>query len=360
MSAPPKKRLGEMLIEAGVIDETQLKAALGHQRRWGGKLGQSLVDMKMTTEDRIVEALARRFGYEVVNLRGLSRSPALDAALQLVPRDLATRHTFLPFATDSGTLSIAMSDPSNIAAVDELSFRTGKRVKVALAGDREVYDAIRRCYYPEEEAERTVEPISLGDAEHAPLELETTADPFGSMQAYFVQPGGPAGKQPPAAASPSWPAPASPRTAPAPFSPRPVRPVAPLAAPAGAPAAPAPAQAPAFDLGTPLDDLDDDVILDATELAPVTGERALPPVAKAPGAPVAQALPPVAQPAAPVAQAAGPGEPQLLEAVLRLARGEPVDESVLPSRRLAAGLIRLLLEKKLVTPAEVAAALAPR
>ncbi len=50
MNLPAKKRLGELLIEAGVIDETQLKAALGHQRQWGVRLGQSLVDLKLATE----------------------------------------------------------------------------------------------------------------------------------------------------------------------------------------------------------------------------------------------------------------------------------------------------------------------
>ena len=50
MNAPAKKRLGELLIDAGVIDETQLKAALGHQRQWGVRLGQALVDLKLATE----------------------------------------------------------------------------------------------------------------------------------------------------------------------------------------------------------------------------------------------------------------------------------------------------------------------
>ncbi|WP_248341498.1 GspE/PulE/PilB domain-containing protein [Anaeromyxobacter paludicola] len=329
-----------MLIEAGVIDDTQLKAALGHQRRWGGKLGQSLVDMKMTTEAHIVEALARRFGYEVVNLRDLRPSPALDAALALVSRDLATRHTFLPFAVDTGSLSIAMSDPSNIAAVDELSFRTGKRIKVALAGDREVYDAIRRFYYAEEEAERTVEPITLEtDPEPAPLQMETTTDPFGSLQSFFDE----MARQPPAAAPAPRP-PAPPARAPAPPAPAPraVTPPAAFARPAPAPAPvraapPPPARLapPPAGVGArpPLDLFDEDEILDVSELAP--------------------AEPPAGRPLA-------PGEQLLVEAVLKLARGEPVDPAILSPQRLAAGLIRLLLDKKVVTPAEVAQALSRR
>lgn len=158
-----KKRLGEMLVEAGVIDATQLQSALGHQRKWGGKLGQALVDLKLATEAQIVAALSRKFGYPVVNVAALAPSPALEAALKLVPRELALRQTFLPVAADTGTITVAMADPSNVTVVDELAFRTGRRVKVGLAGDREIAGAVRRLCFAEEEPRRCA-PIPLDDA----------------------------------------------------------------------------------------------------------------------------------------------------------------------------------------------------
>src|SRR5512138_725998 len=127
-----RKRLGEMLIEAGVIDAGQLQTALAHQRKWGGKLGQALVDLKMATEPQIVSALSRKLGYEVVNVVALQRTPELEEALRMVPGEVALRHTVLPIAIDAGSLGVAMSDPSNIAVVDELSFRTGRRIKISL------------------------------------------------------------------------------------------------------------------------------------------------------------------------------------------------------------------------------------
>src|SRR5512140_37877 len=135
--AVPKKRIGEMLLEAGIIDETQLKAALGHQRQWGVRLGQALVDLKLATEPEIVKILARRFGFEVARLDQVE-AYAHQQAIQLVPRDFAVKHNAFPLGADTSTLSVAMSDPSNLAVIDELRFRSGRRVKVSIGGDREI------------------------------------------------------------------------------------------------------------------------------------------------------------------------------------------------------------------------------
>jgi type IV pilus assembly protein PilB len=150
MNATPKKRLGELLVEAGVIDDHQLRAALGHQRQWGGKLGQALVDLKLATEPQIVSALSRKLGFEAVHLDALERTAALDAALKLVPKEVARRSNVLPIAADANSVTVAMSDPTNLAVTDELSFRAGRRVKIVLAGDREVARAVKRHYFPEE------------------------------------------------------------------------------------------------------------------------------------------------------------------------------------------------------------------
>ncbi|HEX7489994.1 MAG TPA: hypothetical protein VF341_13885 [Anaeromyxobacteraceae bacterium] len=295
-----KKRLGEMLIEAGIIDETQLLSALGHQRKWGGKLGQALIDLKFASEQQIVSALARKFGYPAVSLAAVTSSPQLDGALKLVPRELALRQSLLPLAADTNSITVAMADPSNIAVVDEISFRTGRRVKVALAGDREIAAAVRRLYFAEEEAQRT-QAIPLEE----PLEdaaLETTSDPFSAMpnhvrEGYFnrsahtVADGG--------------------------------RPAAPPPLPGGRPASPPermtftppPLLAPSEDpLGEPIL---------ATELAPDAGS--------------------------------GDGG-ALLEALERAARGEAMGQ-IRPAQLLAA-LVKVLIQRGVLSEAELAAELA--
>src|SRR5512133_2461356 len=183
----PKKRIGEMLMEAGIIDETQLKAALGHQRQWGVRLGQALVDLKMATEADVVAALSVKFGFGVAELGSLEPY-ALEQALKLLPREFAVRNNALPMAADTASITVAMSDPTNLAVVDEIQFRTGRKVKVCIGGDREVAAALQR-YYP---GEPGVEAIALDlDADDAAG--EAVFDPFGggskdALEAFFAAP----------------------------------------------------------------------------------------------------------------------------------------------------------------------------
>jgi hypothetical protein len=294
-----KKRLGEMLIEAGVIDETQLLSALGHQRKWGGKLGQALIDLKLASEPQIVSALARKFGYPAVSLATVVPSPQLDGALKLVPRELALRQTLLPMASDTNSITVAMADPSNIAVVDEISFRTGRRVKVALAGDREIAAAVRRLYFAEEEAQRT-QAIPLEEPQEDAA-LETTSDPFSAMpdhvrEGYFNRSahtvdGG--------------------------------RPAVPPPLPGGRPATPTERMTftPPPILGPSEDPLGEPIL--ATELAP---------------------------------DAAGGEGGALLEALERAARGEAMGQ-IRPAQLLAA-LVKVLIQRGLLSEAELAAELA--
>ncbi len=202
-----RKRLGEMLLESGIIDETQLASALGHQKQWGGRLGQALVDLRLATEAQIVEALSRKFGYEVARLDALEPY-ALSLALKLVPREFAVKNNVFPMAADSGTITVAMSDPANVTVADELRFRTGRKVRICIGGDREIAEAVR-ANYPTESGK--IEAIALdldgGDAG------EPVFDAFGggsldALDAFFGSPPAP----PPAIA----PAPRSPGRLPSP------------------------------------------------------------------------------------------------------------------------------------------------
>jgi type IV pilus assembly protein PilB len=141
-----RKRLGEILVEAGAIDETQLRAALGHQRQWGGRLGRALVDLKMLDERTVVNALSRRLLCEVARLDAVRPGPELERAKQLVPEAFAKRHLVLPIGATATTLTVAMADPTNVAAIDELGFRTERRVKALLAGERELTRALAAVY----------------------------------------------------------------------------------------------------------------------------------------------------------------------------------------------------------------------
>ena len=217
MANPQRKRLGEILLEAGMIDGTQLQAALGHQRRWGGRLGQALIDLKMATEDQIVSTLATKLGFERVPVESVEFGPGLELALRLVPHEFAERNQLLPYAADTTSLWVAMADPTNMGVIDELAFRTGRNVKLAIAGDREIARAIRRLYLGDK---RGVEAIALDEVDDdAPVEMIGSLDSgyTQGLDQYFprketaaappvLSPQGPAGAPPPLPARPGPPA----------------------------------------------------------------------------------------------------------------------------------------------------------
>lgn len=333
-----KKRLGELLVDAGVIDEAQLQAALGHQRKWGGRLGQALIDLKLATEPQIVAALSQKLGYEIVEVSALVRTPPLDAALKHVPRELALRHVLLPIAADAHSITVVMADPSNIALVDEISFRTGRRVKLALAGDREIAAAVRRLYFPEEEAAR-VPTIPLEETPAAAaLPLERTRDPFAAMPDQL--------RNPAPAISPEA-QPAAPRRAASALSarvdvqpnltPPPIVPREPVAHAELAARVPAPER-----LATPLSAGAPDLLLGepilAAELAPGSGDEAFVPMSPE--------------------QPLTPRQAAVLDALARLARGE--DSAVLKPAQVAAALARLLVRRGIVREQELLDELAPK
>jgi hypothetical protein len=178
VAQPPRKRLGEILLEAGVIDGTMLQAALGHQRRWGGRVGQALIDLKMATEEQVVAALAAKLGFERIALDLVEYGPGLELALRLVPHEFAERNQLLPYSADANQLLIAMADPTNMGVIDELAFRTGRRVKMAIAGDREIARAIRRLYLADKQG---VEAISIDERDEGPVEM------LGSLEQGYPQ-----------------------------------------------------------------------------------------------------------------------------------------------------------------------------
>jgi type IV pilus assembly protein PilB len=138
-----RKRLGEILIQAGVLAEPQLRAALTEQRRWGGPLGRILVDMKLITEEAMVQALSHQLNLPAVNL-DVKTIP--NEVLELIPGDLAEQLSVVPFAVQGKFLDLAMVDPTNISAIDTLRTRTRLNVRPYLAGPKTIERALAKHY----------------------------------------------------------------------------------------------------------------------------------------------------------------------------------------------------------------------
>ncbi len=138
-----RKRLGEILVQAGVLDEGRLRAALAEQRRWGGPLGRILVDMGGISEEAMVQALSHQLNFPAINL---DTKVIPHDVLDLVPPELAEQHSVLPFAVQGKFLDVAMADPTNLGIIDELRIRTRLNVRPHLAGPKMIERAIAKYY----------------------------------------------------------------------------------------------------------------------------------------------------------------------------------------------------------------------
>lgn len=139
-------QLGELLKDIGLIDDMQLRSALAHQRQWGGRIGEILVEQGFLDEMGLYETLARHFQIQLVTIPML---PVSKEALQAVPVQLCQKHTVFPLKLTDRLLALAVEDPRNMAAVDELGFHVRKRVHPVLAPQREIEWAIRAYYFGE-------------------------------------------------------------------------------------------------------------------------------------------------------------------------------------------------------------------
>lgn len=142
-----RPKVGEILLEAGIIDEMQLASALGEQARWGRRLGMTLIKLGMVQEGQLVRALARQFDMPVASLAGKKIAPEVIA---LVPARVAIEHTVIPLFTKKdgpkGQLFLGMEDPSDLGVLDDLAFRTGMAIRPVMVGPTELGEAIDRYY----------------------------------------------------------------------------------------------------------------------------------------------------------------------------------------------------------------------
>ncbi|MBI2821138.1 MAG: Flp pilus assembly complex ATPase component TadA, partial [Acidobacteria bacterium] len=136
-------RLGEILIQKNLITQEQLKDALASQRQKGGRLGSILISKGYVSDDAIASVLSMQYDVPSVNLQFTEISPG---AIQLIPMEIAIKYQVLPIARIGTTLTVAMTDPTNMAALDDLKFMTGLNVEPVVAAEHAIQDAIEKFY----------------------------------------------------------------------------------------------------------------------------------------------------------------------------------------------------------------------
>ena len=152
-----RKKLGECLIQAGLITDDELQAALAEHKRTGERLGAVLVRMKLTTEKQIAKALAYQLGFPHLSL---ADNPPDQAAVVLVPKETALKRVCVAVRLEKNVLTLAMADPLLFSLVQDLEFKTGYRIKQVIATQSEIIEAINR-YYPDNAITRSTASVPV-------------------------------------------------------------------------------------------------------------------------------------------------------------------------------------------------------
>lgn len=141
--ARSRKKIGELLIEANFITQDQLLEALEVQRTTGQKLGQILIEKEFVTEEKLYETLSHKLGCTFVDLENYS----VDSdAVNKITQSLALKHMAVPIAIEDGKLKVAMVDPTNIIAIDDIMLYSNMRVTAVLATEKAIMDIINRYF----------------------------------------------------------------------------------------------------------------------------------------------------------------------------------------------------------------------
>ena len=136
-------KIGDLLVKESLISQQQLKEALEHQRVNGGRLGNCLIKLGFVTDDEITAILSRQYGVPSINLSFFDVDPSV---VKLIPVETAQKYQILPLSRVGSTLTIAMIDPTNVFAMDDIKFMTGFNIEPVVASETAIREAIDKYY----------------------------------------------------------------------------------------------------------------------------------------------------------------------------------------------------------------------
>jgi type IV pilus assembly protein PilB len=136
-------KLGELLLKENMVTPQQLQEALNHQKMSGGKLGKAFVSLGFVKDEEITSLLSRQYGVPSINLDHFEVDPSI---IKIIPADTARKYQVLPLSRSGAVLTIAMADPTNVFAMDDIKFMTGYNVEPVVASEGTIEDSIERYY----------------------------------------------------------------------------------------------------------------------------------------------------------------------------------------------------------------------
>jgi len=164
-------KLGEILVRENLITSEQLREALDYQRQSGGRLGSNIVKLGFISDDVITAVLSRQYGVPSVNLELFQIEKEV---INLIPQEVAQKYSVLPISKVGATLTLAMADPTNVFAMDDIKFMTGLSVEPVVASEASVDNSIAKYYSASTDIE-LAEALLEGDFEKIGAKLPKTS-----------------------------------------------------------------------------------------------------------------------------------------------------------------------------------------
>ncbi len=166
-------KLGDILLKENLISPEQLKQALEHQKTNGGRLGGALVKLGFLSDDEVTVVLSHQYGVPSINLTHFEVDPGVT---KLIPMETALKFQVLPLSRVGTSLTLAMVDPTNVFAMDDIKFMTGFNIEPVVASETAIAEAIKKNYgsIEEQERKRELEEIVsfIDESQNEALELE--------------------------------------------------------------------------------------------------------------------------------------------------------------------------------------------
>lgn len=170
-------RIGDLFVRTGLITPEQLEQAKEAQKAQGGFIGSRLVEAGFLTQEDMLETMSQQYGIPIIELDDYEIE---EHVLQLIPHNLAFKHGLIPLVQKDTTLTIAMADPSNILALNDVKFITGLDIQVVLSSEANIksghekhyeqnvsYDSIMDDFDEDVEVVDTDEEVDVGELEKA-------------------------------------------------------------------------------------------------------------------------------------------------------------------------------------------------
>jgi type IV pilus assembly protein PilB len=166
-------KLGEILVRENLISPQHLREALDYQREHGGRLGYNLAKLGLVSDDMITAVLSRQYGIPSVNLDLFQID---DSVLRLIPEEVAQKYLVLPLSRVGATLTLAMVDPTNVFAMDDIKFMTGFNIEPVVASESSILEGIEKAYgtTQQEDLEQVMQSMTEGGDADVELQSEET------------------------------------------------------------------------------------------------------------------------------------------------------------------------------------------